>query len=255
MATSTIDYSNTIIYKLRAKDPNIPDFYIGHSTNFESRKAGHKHCCNNWCDSSESNYHLKVYKFIRLNGRFKNWTFDILETANLKNLTEALKLETYYYDELEPSLNTVRPYISPEERAVYQIYLHLQTDADVRPTTVERAEYKNNLHLQTVANETFIEAYNEKYAYKNWYIANQDEIEAAELARRTAAKEKVAATKEYQREYRKETREYQVDTHPVKQVYKPITFRCNCGSTVHTDRLDKHLKTKFHMTYIAAKLN
>ena len=42
-----IDYSQTIIYKICCKDPNITDIYIGHTSNFIQRKHNHKtNCCN-----------------------------------------------------------------------------------------------------------------------------------------------------------------------------------------------------------------
>ena len=42
-----IDYSNTIIYKIFCKDPEIKDIYIGHTTNFVQRKYAHKNNCSN----------------------------------------------------------------------------------------------------------------------------------------------------------------------------------------------------------------
>ena len=42
MPKENIDYSNTIIYKIRCKDINVSDIYIGHTTNFVKRKNQHK---------------------------------------------------------------------------------------------------------------------------------------------------------------------------------------------------------------------
>jgi predicted GIY-YIG superfamily endonuclease len=42
-----IDYSKTVIYKIFCKDSNITDTYIGHTTNFNKRKRGHKKDCYN----------------------------------------------------------------------------------------------------------------------------------------------------------------------------------------------------------------
>ena len=38
MPKKEINYQNTIIYKIRCKDLNIKDVYVGHTTNFIQRK-------------------------------------------------------------------------------------------------------------------------------------------------------------------------------------------------------------------------
>ena len=60
-----IDYSNTIIYKITCKDPNITDVYVGHTTNFVQRKHAHKQSCIN---NKSSNHKCKLYEVIRNNG-------------------------------------------------------------------------------------------------------------------------------------------------------------------------------------------
>ena len=42
-----LDYSNTVIYKIMCKDPDITDVYVGHTTNFLQRKIAHKYSCMN----------------------------------------------------------------------------------------------------------------------------------------------------------------------------------------------------------------
>ena len=37
-----IDYSNTMFYKIVCKDLDIKDFYVGHTTDFKTRKNCHK---------------------------------------------------------------------------------------------------------------------------------------------------------------------------------------------------------------------
>ena len=46
MPKKEIDYSNTIIYKLCCKNPEIKDIYVGHTTDFRRRKCQHKTSCN-----------------------------------------------------------------------------------------------------------------------------------------------------------------------------------------------------------------
>jgi len=51
----------------------LNECYIGSTFNYNKRKRNHKDACN----GKRSN--VKVYKFIRENGEWKNWRMDILE--------------------------------------------------------------------------------------------------------------------------------------------------------------------------------
>ena len=107
MPKTKIDYSNTIIYKIFCKDENISDFYIGHTTNFFQRKSSHKIICEN---SNSPSYNTKLYKTIRENGGWNNWTMQEIEVLNLKNSTEARIKETEYYQKLKANLKGVTHY-------------------------------------------------------------------------------------------------------------------------------------------------
>tara|TARA_R110000782_G_scaffold45394_1_gene100856 strand:+ start:138 stop:620 length:483 start_codon:yes stop_codon:yes gene_type:complete len=86
------------IYKLYCKDENIKDFYIGSSKKFKTRKYAHKSNCNN---ENGNSYNFKLYKFIRANGGFQNFDFEIL----LETDDNIKKNEQKYIDELKPTLN------------------------------------------------------------------------------------------------------------------------------------------------------
>ena len=113
----TVDWSNTVIYLLRANDPLLKEFYVGKSGNFTERQTKHKCRSNNNKNSSEKEYHFPVYKFIRENGGFDDWHFEILETANLEDEDEAANLERNWIEKLKPSLNIQLPAQTTEERA------------------------------------------------------------------------------------------------------------------------------------------
>ena len=72
-------YDQSIIYKLRCKDTNITEIYVGSTTNFKHRKYCHKSRCNS---VTLKGYNLKVYKFIRDNGGFENWCMIEIEKYN-----------------------------------------------------------------------------------------------------------------------------------------------------------------------------
>ena len=105
MSKKSIDYSNTIIYKIYCKDECITDIYIGHTTNFIQRKSSHKTECNN-----EKNY-LKIYKIIRENGGWNNWNMIEIAKYNCKDSTEARIKENEHYNQLKATLNSCPPYV------------------------------------------------------------------------------------------------------------------------------------------------
>jgi hypothetical protein len=108
------DYSNTVVYLLRSNDPLIEEKYIGYSKDFPARKREHNSRCNN---VKSDEYNKDAYIFIRENGGYDNWDFEILERANLKDKKEAKARERYYIETLKPSLNKNLTGQTPEERA------------------------------------------------------------------------------------------------------------------------------------------
>ena len=113
MEGNEIDYSNTIIYKISCKDENVKDLYVGHTTNFVQRKQAHKYSCIN----KESAYNnSKVYNVIRANGGWNNWSMDIVNFYNCRNLSEAREKEQEYYISLKATLNSVEPFPNPIDK-------------------------------------------------------------------------------------------------------------------------------------------
>jgi group I intron endonuclease len=91
------------IYKIFKINSN--DCYIGKTRNISKRMALHKYYCKS------STY--KLYEFMRANGGYENFDFEILET----NIPEeqGIAKERYYYDIYQPSLNSNVPNRSPYE--------------------------------------------------------------------------------------------------------------------------------------------
>jgi hypothetical protein len=102
MPRKPIDYSKTIFYRIVCNDLNIKDCYIGHTTNFIKRKQQHKQHCNNE-NLKDSNF--KVYKFIRENGGWNNWSMIMIEQISCENFNEASKLERKFLEEFNGTLN------------------------------------------------------------------------------------------------------------------------------------------------------
>lgn len=106
MPKKDINYSNTIIYKLCCKNPEIKDIYVGHTTDFRRRKWQHKSHCNN--EHSEK-YNFNVYKFIRDNGNWDNWDMIMIEEYPCENKLQAERKERQYIENLNANLNYVIP--------------------------------------------------------------------------------------------------------------------------------------------------
>ena len=104
MPKDSIEYSNTIIYKIFCKDTSVNDIYVGHTTNFTKRKYQHKINCN-------SGQKLRIYNVIRSYGGWENW--DMIEIAkyNCKDAVEARIKENEHYNSLKATLNCVPPYL------------------------------------------------------------------------------------------------------------------------------------------------
>lgn len=140
MPKETIDYSNTIIYKIYCKDETIKDLYVGHTTNFQQRKYRHKIACNN------NKTDIKIYNVIRENGGWENW--DMIEIAqyNCKNSTEARIKEHEHYNVLKASLNSCPPFV--DKSKYFCDICNLQCSDSKKYET----HIKCNLHIKKIPN-------------------------------------------------------------------------------------------------------
>ena len=102
-----------VFYKIYCKDASIKDCYIGSTFNFTGRKNKHKHDCNT---EKRIIYNSKVYKFIREHGGWEHWNMDEFERIKVKDSKEKRILEREFMELENSSLNTLRAYVSEEER-------------------------------------------------------------------------------------------------------------------------------------------
>ena len=110
------DYSKTIIYKIVCNDLNVNQCYVGHTTDMTKRKCQHKSCCHN--DKDKGHNH-KIYKIIRENGGWSNWSMILVEKFPCKDKFEACKRERELYEGLGAKMNIQRPYITQEDTKEY----------------------------------------------------------------------------------------------------------------------------------------
>ena len=106
MPKNPIDYANGLQYKIVCNDPAITDCYNGSCCSFKDRKKNHKSKSNN---PNCNEYNFKVYRFIRENGGWDNWTFIQLEIFPCNSKQELVAREREIFDVLKPTLNTRSP--------------------------------------------------------------------------------------------------------------------------------------------------
>jgi hypothetical protein len=157
-----INYNDTVIYKIICANPDIKDCYVGQTANFKQRKRAHKTICRN---INSNSHNIRVYKTIRENGGWENWTMIEIEKFPCTNEREATARERYWMERLESNLNSILPQITNDEiklnKSIYiKEYYELNKD--------------NLLSYQ----KTYREENDEKIIErsKNYYIRKRNEI-------------------------------------------------------------------------------
>lgn len=80
---------------------------MGHTTNIVKRRYNHKDHCNN--KNQPTFYNLKIYKNIRDNGGWKNWSMIQICDFPCNTEEEARAEERRYYELLNANLNMINP--------------------------------------------------------------------------------------------------------------------------------------------------
>ena len=167
-----IDYSKTIMYKIVCNDLKINDCYVGHTTNWIKRKSSHKERCK--C-SNNKNYNLKVYKIIRENGGWDNWTMIMIEEYNCKDKREAEKRERELYEILDAKLNGKVPMRTQEEinnpyttyKDTYKKYAETHRDDILLKKKKYTETHKEERKQYDIDNKEKIMERDKKYREKN----------------------------------------------------------------------------------------
>lgn len=101
-------YNNSIIYKIYCLDNNVKDFYIGSTINLQPRINRHK----SYYDNGRK---IKLYDFIRNNGSWDNWTYEIIKHYKCNNRDELRIEEQKIINAMKSTLNDVKAYRTIEE--------------------------------------------------------------------------------------------------------------------------------------------
>lgn len=172
-----IDYTSReiIFYKFICNDPTIISTYVGHTINFTDRKSKHKRTCYN---EKSKKYNFLLYKTIRENGGWDNWTIFEIERKIVSSKQEALQNEQRLIDLQVEKLNMLN--------AVLNIDLYNQ---NIR--TYKKIYYAKN-RSQILENK------------KEYHIQNKEQINLHKKEYRDLNKEEINLKRRQRRELNKE---------------------------------------------------
>ena len=210
-----VNYSNSIIYKLCCKDPEIKEIYVGSTTNFYRRKQKHKSICNN---SNDKSYNFNVYEFIRNNGGFDNWEMIEIEKYKCNDKNELRARERYFLEQLGASLNMRIPSRTIEEKKENRKkYREENQDKNKEYFKKYREENQDKIKEYQKENQDKIKEY-----FKKYYQENQDKV-----------KENI---KKYQKENQDKLKEYH-------KKYSSKKINCElCNKEMNKSSLNRHKK-------------
>ena len=224
-----VNYSNSKIYKLVN---NVDDeIYIGSTVNpLFKRKYEHKREIKMHPQLLKSQHFLKV--------GWENVQIILIEEFPCDNREQLLKRERFWIDELRPSLNRNKPYISTEEKNEreknYKKEYHQRNDVKSR-----RQEYQKEYRKQDYV----------KLKMKEYKQRRDVKIRAKEYREREDVK---LREKNYKKEYReREDVKLRVKNY-AKEYYKKHKkelITCDCGVTIKKYHLSQHLKSNKHLEY------
>tara|TARA_R110000823_G_scaffold12567_7_gene42098 strand:- start:80 stop:625 length:546 start_codon:yes stop_codon:yes gene_type:complete len=144
-----------IVYKLCCKDAT--EFYIGSTKDLYKRRINHKTICNN---VKGKLYNKKLYKYIRDNGGFDEFDFEILELGEYEDKYCMRDRERYFIETLKPTLNSDIPNRSEKEW---------------RDNNTEKIKEQRKEHYQK--NKKIINENNNKYYANNREKTNEKQRE------------------------------------------------------------------------------
>ena len=112
------NYQNSVIYKIECNDTKIKECYIGSTVDFVMRRNKHKSTYNKGSN-------LKVYKFIRENGGWKNWSMKSIINYPCNSKSELHIKEQEIIKSYHNTLNMVSAFRSIEDKKqqVKQYYI------------------------------------------------------------------------------------------------------------------------------------
>ena len=236
-------YNYCCIYKIYLNDDDKDsNFYIGSTINYIDRIKTHK--------KDALNKQQNLYKSIRGNGDI----FYIEKLYNFKcnNDTEKTIEERKAYDNLKPTLNMVRPFVSKEEaKETTKIYneKNKEKKKDYCKDYYENNKdvFKEKTKLYREDNRVII-----RQKDKEYYDANKEKKKKYQQENQEQRKAYYQNNKECISENQKIYREANSDMIKLKrrerfEANAKIIVKCECGFITNKNNLTPHKKSKKHI--------
>jgi hypothetical protein len=215
------DYTDACIYRIIQID-NDELIYIGSTNCFNNRIRSHKNNCKN---ENHKEYTYPVYKYIRDNGGFDNFKFEVIIEVNCYNKYELELVERSYIDELKPKMNKKIPTRTKKERYNDNKERRIEYDKEYRKNNKERIREQN----------------------KVYYNNNKDVIAEKSKVFRDNNKELVS---QRGKDYYYKNIEYEVQRKKEYHMKNSNIVVCdNCGANIKKYRLTKHKKTNYCINF------
>jgi len=212
------DYDNACIYKIVLNGIRDEDFYIGSTINFNKRLNKHRQV------ALKQNY--KLYKKIRANGG--NFIMCKLYDFPCNNELELRIEERKAYDLYKPTLNTIRPYRTDDEKKQPKDYY--KNHKEERNET-SRKHYANNKEKINKRINEYKKNNKEKIdeRQRNYYVNNKEKSQY------------------YYENNKEKIRERQKEYYDNNKEKRNIKIICECGSICLKRQLKQHQRTKKHI--------
>ena len=94
-----------IFYSIKSID-NDEIVYVGSTVNYKKRMSRHK---SDYKSENSKNYGKPLYIYIRDNGGFNNYEFEIIDEVECECKKDALMIENKYIEQYKPKCNIVKP--------------------------------------------------------------------------------------------------------------------------------------------------
>ena len=225
-----VNYSKGLIYKLCCNENDVKDIYVGSTTNFIRRKCSHKSSCTNPNDKA---YNYEVYKFIRDNGGWSNWSMILVREYKTSDKLKLKRKERKYIYKLGATLNCSIPTRTKSE-------WYEENKSDIRKIQKEYYE-ENKSDIRKIQKEYYEENkhYFEKYS-KLYRDTNKLDIQKVKKEYYERNKESI---KEHQKQYNERNKD-------AINLHRNERIQCECGCIISRRNIARHQKAPKHIQLI-----
>lgn len=162
--TRSSDEKLYTFYKLVCNDQNIKEVFVGYTSSLTLKLTLNVHK-NKYKDIKSTECNRGIYKIVRANGGWSDWSIKILEKCYFRDKVEADIKKKKWMEKNPFNVNTKRPFVTAEENKEYHDKYNIEYNIDNRVSIAKRKkEYYSN-------NEIWISERN-----KNYQINNKDAI-------------------------------------------------------------------------------